>query len=56
MGFVPLYAVGIREALASNDLSQMKAIAEQAKKTIKEHGDLSAALIELQDAIGKLEK
>lgn len=55
MGQVVLYAAGIREAVASNDVEKMKAIAEQAKQTIKEHGDLSVALIELQDAIDKLE-
>lgn len=49
-----LYGVAIREAIASNDVEKMKAVAEQAKKTIKEHGDLSVALIELQDAIAKL--
>ncbi|WP_103068159.1 DUF1843 domain-containing protein [Aquimarina sediminis] len=55
MGVVVLYAAGIRKAAATNDLSKMKAIAEQAKKTIKEHGDIHVALIELQEAIQKLE-
>jgi hypothetical protein len=50
-----LYGVGIREAIASNDLEKMKAVAEQAKQTIREQKDLSAALIDLLDAIDKLE-
>jgi hypothetical protein len=55
MGVVMLYGVGIREAIASNDLEKMKAVAEQAKQTIREQKDLSAALIDLLDAIDKLE-
>lgn len=55
-GIITPYGAAIREAIASNDLAKMKAIAEQAKKTIKEQGDLSVALIDLQEAIEKLEK
>lgn len=55
MGVTVLYASGIRDAVASNDLEKMKAMAEQAKKTIREHGDLSVALIDLLEAIDKLE-
>jgi len=51
-----LYGVGIREAIASNDLEKMKAVASQAKETIKAHGDLSAAYIELVDAIESLSR
>lgn len=49
------YGAAIREALATNDLAQMQAIAEQAKQTIKEQGDLTAALLELLEAIAALE-
>ncbi|WP_281231804.1 DUF1843 domain-containing protein [Flavobacterium gelatinilyticum] len=56
MGAIMLYAAGIREALVSNDLEKMKAVAEQAKQTVKEQGDLSAALLELLEAIEKLKK
>ncbi len=55
MGLTVLYGVGIRKAIASNSLEEMKAIAEQAKKTIKEHGDIASAYVELQEAIDKLE-
>lgn len=55
MGVMMPYGVAIREALASNDLAKMQAIAEQAKQTIKEQGDLAAALLELQEAIAVLE-
>ncbi len=48
------YGVAIREAIASNDLTKMEAIAEQAKKTIKDQGDLGTALLELLDAIEAL--
>ena len=54
MGFIPMYGVAIRDAIASNDLSKMEAIAEQAKQTVKEQGDLSASLVELLDAIDAL--
>ncbi|WP_103068156.1 DUF1843 domain-containing protein [Aquimarina sediminis] len=54
-GLSVLYGVGIRDAIASSDLSKMKAVAEQAKKAIKEQGDIHAAFIELQEAIKKLE-
>lgn len=56
MGIVVLYAAGIREAIATNDLEKMKAVASQAKQTIREQKDLSAALLELQEAIEKLSK
>jgi hypothetical protein len=51
-----MYAAAIREAIASDDLGKMKAVAEQARKEVREQGDLNQALIELHDAIGKIEK
>ncbi|PXY41889.1 hypothetical protein DMB65_04820 [Flavobacterium cheongpyeongense] len=54
MGVMPMYGVAIREAIASNDLAKMEAVAEQAKQTVKEQGDISAALFELLDAIDSL--
>ncbi|MEA9413222.1 DUF1843 domain-containing protein [Flavobacterium sp. PL02] len=51
-----LYGVGIREAIASNDLEKMVAVAEQAKKTIRDQKDLHVALVELLDAIDSLKK
>jgi hypothetical protein len=56
MGVVMLYAAGIREAIASNDLEKMIAVAEQAKQTVKEQGDLSSALLELLEAIESLRR
>lgn len=53
MGVTTLYGAAIRKAIASNDLEKMKAVAAQAKQTIKEQKDLAAALIELLDAIDK---
>lgn len=49
-----MYGVAIREAIASNDIAKMEAVAEQAKQTIREQGDLSAALLELLEAIDSL--
>ncbi|WP_417939539.1 DUF1843 domain-containing protein [Flavobacterium sp. RS13.1] len=54
MGVMPMYGVAIREAIASNDIAKMEAVAEQAKQTIREQGDLSAALLELLEAIDSL--
>lgn len=48
------YGVAVREAIASNDLAKMESIAEQAKQIVKEQGDLSVALLELQEAIEAL--
>jgi hypothetical protein len=56
MGIVVLYGVGIRDAIASNDVEKMKAVASQAKQTIREQGDLHLALLDLHEAIDKLEK
>ncbi|MCD9575153.1 DUF1843 domain-containing protein [Flavobacterium soyae] len=54
MGIMMPYGAAVREAIASNDLAKMESIAEQAKKLIKEQGDLSAALLELLEAIDAL--
>ncbi len=48
------YGVAVREALASNDLAKMEAVAKQAKQTIRDHGDLTVALLDLLDAIDSL--
>ena len=48
------YGAAIREALVSNDLTKVEAIAEQAKETIKQQGDLTAAYLELIEAIEAL--
>ena len=49
------YGPAIREAIASNNLNKMKSVASLAEKQIKEHGDLEVALLELKEAIQKLE-
>lgn len=49
-----MYASAIRDAIASGDVEKMKAAAQQAEQQIKEQGDLSVALLELQAAIKKL--
>jgi Domain of unknown function (DUF1843) len=54
MGVMMPYGVAIREAIASNDLAKMQAVAEHAKQTIKDQGDLGSALLELLDAIEDL--
>lgn len=50
---VVLYAVVIRDALASKDVKTMKAVATQAKQQISE---LQASLKSLETAIEKLGK
>lgn len=55
MGVQMLYGVGIREAIASNDLEKMRAVAAQAEVTLKAQGDIGAAYVELRDAIQALE-
>ncbi|WP_281231803.1 DUF1843 domain-containing protein [Flavobacterium gelatinilyticum] len=54
MGVIMPYGVAIREAIASNDLAKMESIAEQAKQIVKDQGDLSAALLDLLEAIEAL--
>ena len=51
-----MYGAAIRNAIATNDLEKMKAAAKQAKQLIKEQGDLYLALIELEEAIAKLDR
>ncbi|WP_298423684.1 DUF1843 domain-containing protein [uncultured Kordia sp.] len=55
MGIQMLYGVGIREAIASNSLEKMKAVAAQAEVTLKAQGDIGAAYVELRNAIDALE-
>lgn len=50
------YGVAIREAIASNDLAKMEAIAEQTKQIVKGQGDMHVALLELLEAIESLKK
>lgn len=54
MGIMMPYGAAVREAIASNDLAKMEAVAEQAKQVIKDQGDLSSALLELLEAIEEL--
>jgi len=54
MSYIPHYAASVREAISSNDVAKMKAALAQGKKQVRDHGDLSAALIELEEAIEKL--
>lgn len=56
MGIIMPYCVAVREALVSNDLAKMEAVAKQAKQTIKDQGDLTGALLDLLDAIDSLKK
>lgn len=53
---IMMYASAIREAIASDDLGKMKAVAAQAKESIKEQGDMAQAIVELYEAIARLEK
>jgi len=53
---VQVYGVAIREAIASNNLEKMKAVAKQAKQLLIEQKDFPVALIELIEAIEKLEE
>ncbi|MDG1332007.1 MAG: DUF1843 domain-containing protein [Crocinitomicaceae bacterium] len=54
MGVTTMYAASIRKAVASNDINQMKAVLEQAKKQVREQKDLAVALVELQEAIDRM--
>jgi hypothetical protein len=56
MGVMMPYGVAIREAIASNDLAKMEAIAEQTKQIVKGQGDIHVALLELLEAIESLKK
>lgn len=56
MAAMPLYGVAIHDAAASGDLAKMKAVAEQAKQHLQEHGNVAVALETLRLEIAKLEK
>ncbi|WP_082923284.1 DUF1843 domain-containing protein [Flavobacterium succinicans] len=56
MGIMMPYGAAIREAIASNDLEKMQAIAEQTKQIVKGQGDMHVALLELLEAIDSLKK
>ncbi|WP_417939538.1 DUF1843 domain-containing protein [Flavobacterium sp. RS13.1] len=56
MGVMMPYGVAIREAIASNDLAKMEAIAEQTKQIVKGQGDIHVALLELLEEIESLKK
>ena len=55
-GSAVLYGVSIQEAVASGDLSKMKAVAQQAESHLREWGNIPAALEALKLEISKLEK
>jgi hypothetical protein len=56
MGIMMPYGAAIREAIVSNDLVKMEAIAEQTKQIVKEQEDIHVALLELLEAIDSLKK
>jgi len=53
---VPPYGVAIHNAIASGDLAQMKRVAEEAEKYLRETGDIRSALTQLKIEIAKAEK
>jgi peptidase E len=53
---LPPYGVAIHQAVASGDLAQMKAAAQQAEAYLQEWGNVPAALESLKLEISKLEK
>jgi hypothetical protein len=55
MAIQPLYAGVIKEAIATKDLKKMKAVAAKAKQYIRDQKDLGGSLLDLLDAIEKLE-
>ena len=55
MASAPPYGPPIRDAISSGSLAKMKAMLKKAKKFSQEQGNLSLAIIELQEAIEKLE-
>ena len=50
------YAPAIQQAIAKGDLAEMKAMLGHAEKTLKEQGDISAAIEALKIEIAKLER
>ena len=55
MGLNPPYGPPIKDAISSGSLTKMKAMLKKAKKFSEQQGNLSLAIIELQEAIEKLE-
>jgi hypothetical protein len=53
---VPPYGVAIHNAIARGDLAQMKRVAEEAEKYLRETGDIRSALTQLKIEIAKAEK
>ena len=54
-GPIPLYGVTIHHCIAKGDLTEMKAVAQQAERHLHEYGDVSAALEALKIEIAKME-
>lgn len=52
---IPIYGVPIQDAAACGDLKRMKAVAREAERHLKQHGNVSAALEALKLEIAKLE-
>ena len=55
-GIRPLYAVGVRDAIATGDLDKMREVAKQAEEHLSETGNVSAALELLKVEIAKAEQ
>jgi len=53
---VPPYGVAIHNAIARGDLAEMKRVAGEAEKYLRETGDLRSALTQLKIEIAKAEK
>ncbi|HEY0106456.1 MAG TPA: DUF1843 domain-containing protein [Rhizomicrobium sp.] len=53
MSFIPLYAVGIQQAVASGDVKQMEAVAKAAEQHLAEYGDVASALAVLKIEIAR---
>jgi hypothetical protein len=53
---VPPYGVAIHNAIARGDLAEMKRVADEAEKYLRETGDLRSALSQLKIEIAKAEK
>ncbi len=51
-----LYGVVIRDAIKSKDLKVMKATAAKASQQLRDQKDMAVALLDLHEAIAKLEK
>ena len=50
------YGTAINDAISSGSLTKMKAMLKTAKEYSSRQGNLALAIIELQEAIQKLEK